>query len=180
MRRKRIISMTGVLALGVTVVFAQNFSKLKATLTGQQELPIVSTVGNGTFSATISKDETQIDYELTYDGMESNVQQSHIHFGPKYSTGAIVVWLCSNLASPPTPVGVQACPLRSGTITGTISGSNIVGPASQGITSGEMAELVKAIREGNTYVNVHTAVSPAGEIRSQIGTDNNTKSHHAH
>lgn len=178
MKRKLVVSVTVVLTLGVALVVAQNFSKLKASLTGQQELPIVSTVANGTFSATISKDETEINYELSYSDMESNVQQAHIHFGPKHSTGAIVVWFCSNLPSPPTPLGVQACPLRSGTVTGTITGSDIVGPVSQGITTGEMAELVKAIREGNTYVNVHSVNSPAGEIRSQIGTDNNSKAHH--
>ena len=178
MQRKLIVSVAVALTLGVTLVFAQNFSKLKATLTGQQELPIVSTVANGTFSATISKDETEINYELSYSDMESNVQQAHIHFGPSHSTGAIVVWLCSNLASPPTPLGVQPCPLRSGTVSGTFTGANIVGPASQGITTGDMAELVKAIRERNTYVNVHSVTSPAGEIRSQIGTDNNGKSHH--
>jgi hypothetical protein len=31
-----------------------------------------------------------------------------------------------------------------------------------------MAELIRAIRAGGTYVNVHTTSRAAGEIRSQI------------
>ena len=45
---------------------------------------------------------------------------------------------------------------------------NVIGPAAQGIAAGEFAELVRAIRAGATYVNVHTTVHPGGEIRKQL------------
>jgi hypothetical protein len=172
MKKRGVISILVVLvALGAAFAYAQsNISRLKALLTGQEEVPVVITTGNGTFSALINKDETEITYELSYSDLESNATQAHIHLGQKNVNGGIAVWLCSNLPSPPTPTGFnQPCPLRSGTITGTITGNSIVGPASQGLTTGELAELIKAIRDGNTYVNVHSLNSPSGEIRSQIG-----------
>lgn len=37
-----------------------------------------------------------------------------------------------------------------------------------GIAAGEFDELILAIREGATYVNVHTTGRPGGEVRGQI------------
>ena len=48
---------------------------------------------------------------------------------------------------------------------------DVVGPSDQGIAAGEFAELVRAIRNGATYVNVHTAAWPKGEIRGNIRRD---------
>ena len=59
----------------------------------------------------------------------------------------------------------------SGTVTGVIVPSDILGPAAQGINPGEPTafdELVRAIRAGYTYVNVHTTRWTGGEIRGQI------------
>jgi len=48
--------------------------------------------------------------------------------------------------------------------------------STQGIAAGEFAELVRALRVGMTYANVHSAGTgvptnfAAGEIRGQIGT----------
>jgi hypothetical protein len=182
MKKKVALSVvfTIVLSCAALVYAHPKFSKLRGFLVGTQEVPVVMTAGHGTFEATISKDENSISYELTYSDLESTVTQAHIHVGQPNVNGGIVVWLCGN--SPPTspPAGTQTCP-PSGTITGTITGANIVGPASQGVTAGEMDTLIEAIRDGNTYVNVHTVVSPGGEIRSQIepgkGKDNNHGKH---
>jgi hypothetical protein len=49
-----------------------------------------------------------------------------------------------------------------------------VPPATTGaqqISAGELAEVIAAIRAGAAYANVHTNLSPAGEIRGQIGND---------
>ena len=40
--------------------------------------------------------------------------------------------------------------------------------ASQQLAAGELAEVIAAIRAGAAYANVHTNLSPGGEIRGQI------------
>ena len=67
--------------------------------------------------------------------------------------------------------GKPACPTPSGTVTGVIVPADIVGPAAQGINPGEPTafdELVRAIRSGFAYANVHTTRWPGGEIRGQL------------
>lgn len=175
MKKLKVVVAACVLLAASAVALAQGFRMLKALLTGYQEVPAVSSIAQGEFQAKISEDETEIQYELTYSDLEADATQSHIHFGQPGVVGGISVWLCSNLASPPTPAGTQPCPLRSGTVTGTITAANVVGPVAQGIAPGEFAELVRAIRAGATYVNVHSTKFPGGEIRSPIGTGNKGK-----
>ncbi len=81
--------------------------------------------------------------------------------------------LASGFAATPVPgvtppAGTQACPPSPATVTGTLTAANVVGPAGQGIAAGEFAELIRAIRAGKTYANVHSTKFPGGEIRSQI------------
>lgn len=158
------------------VIGAQGFKKISEFLTGFEEVPSVSTVATGTFDARISNDATQIDWELSYTGLEGTVTQAHIHFGQKGVNGGISVWLCGNprAAAPPLPAitppaGTQTCPPPPATISGTATAADVVGPAGQGIAAGEFAELIRAMRAGKTYANVHSTKFEGGEIRSQIG-----------
>jgi hypothetical protein len=132
----------------------------------------VSTNGNGQFSAHIDEDAGLIRYELSYDDLQGAVTQAHIHFGQRHTVSGIVVWLCEtdaaqhpvpSLRRPVTP----QCP-PSGTVTGTIGPDKVIDVPGQGIAAGEFAELVRAIRAGATYVNVHSALFPLGEIRGQL------------
>ncbi|HZB30841.1 MAG TPA: CHRD domain-containing protein [Streptosporangiaceae bacterium] len=54
------------------------------------------------------------------------------------------------------------------TVSGTIAPGDVLGPSAQGIAAGEFAELVKAIRAGFAYVNVHSTLYPVGELRAQF------------
>ena len=153
-----------------TIVLAQKFKNIREFLTGYEETPAVSSVAEGEFHARISDDATQIDYELSYSDLEGAVTQAHIHFGQKGITGGISIWLCGNpSATVIPPAGTQTCPAPPATITGTLTAANVVGPVPQGIAAGEFAEVIRAMREGKTYVNVHSTKFPGGEIRSQIG-----------
>lgn len=139
------------------------------TLTGYEEattLGPISTTGTGTFEATLNSAGTEINYRLTYGALEGTVTQSHIHFGQRGVSGGISVFLCTNLGN--GPAGTQACPASPATITGTISAASVIGPAGQGIAAGEFSELVRALRAGATYANVHSTTWGSGEIRGQI------------
>ena len=105
-------------------------------------------------------------YKLSYSGLEGDVTQSHIHFGQRGVAGAISAFFCSNEPNP--PAGTQACPPSPATITGTIKAADVIGPTAQGIAPGELGELLKAIRAGATYANVHSTKFPGGEIRAQL------------
>lgn len=159
---------------------AVNAKVLRAFLSGYNEVPAVSTVATGDFRARISNDDSRIDYELSYANLEGDVTQAHIHIGQANVNGGISVWLCSNLASPPTPPGVQPCPPPPATISGTIVASDVVGPAAQGIAPGEFAELIRAIRAGRTYANVHSTKFPGGELRDQLAPGKGDGNHGGH
>jgi CHRD domain-containing protein len=150
------------------ITTADEGETVKAKLTGFDEVPAVSTTASGSFRGEISEDGTSIVYTLKYASLEAAPTQAHIHFGQPGVNGGVSVWLCSNLASPPTPAGVQACPAAPATITGTIDADDVVGPAGQGIAAGELAELVRAIEKEVAYANVHTEMFPGGEIRGDI------------
>jgi CHRD domain-containing protein len=158
----------GALAIGiVAVAVAGGGHNLRERLTGYQEVPALSTPGVGHFRASVNKAANEISYRLTYTGLETAATQSHIHFENRTNNGPIVVFLCTNLGN--GPAGTQACPPNGGTISGTIRPADVgAGAASQGLAAGEFTELVRAIRAGATYVNVHTTGHPGGEIRAQL------------
>jgi len=151
----------------------QNNITLEADLNGFQEAPAVSTAAAGTFSAQIDATGNTVAFELSYQALEGNAQEAHIHFGQPEVNGGVSVFLCSNMPNPPPsgvagPPGVQACPVSSGTVTGTIQASDVIGPAAQGIAAAEIAKLLEVMRAGMAYVNVHSTKVPNGEIRGQI------------
>ena len=141
---------------------------LHADLTGFEEVMPVSTTGKGQLRLLVYPDRTTIAYELSYSDLQADVTQAHIHFGQLSVNGGISVFLCSNLPNP--PADTQACPLRSGTVSGVLTAASVLGPDAQGIAPGEIDALVEALRAQLTYVNVHSTRWPGGEIRGQIGT----------
>ena len=136
----------------------------KARLNGFQEVPSKLTNGHGTFTATLSGNT--ITYTLTFSVLSTPAVASHIHFAQRGVNGGIFAFLCGGGGKP-------ACPAAGGTVTGTITTADIIAPSpDQGLAAGDFAGAVRAIRSGNTYVNVHSTRFPAGEIRGQIGGEN--------
>ena len=169
MSRLRLKLAIGVAVVGVAATTAAavagDRAKLRTSLSGYEEVPAVSTTGGGEFRAAIDRHADRIQYQITYRRTEGTVTQSHIHFGQEAVNGGISVFLCSNLGN--GPAGTQPCP-PSGTVSGIIEPEDVIGPAGQGIAPGEFDELVRALRAGATYANVHSTTWPAGEIRGQI------------
>lgn len=137
-------------------------------LSGYAETPLaISTAAGGEFDARINDRGQAVVWQLSYADTGTAVTQAHVHFGSPAQSGGISVFLCTNLGN--GPAGTQLCPAAPATVSGTIRPADVIGPVGQGITAGEFAELVQAIRAGLTYVNVHTTAFPAGEIRAQLG-----------
>ena len=170
MKRLRIVIMVmaGVLATAA----AAKADQLQAILTGYEETPsAVSTTGRGEFVAVISDDGETIRYRETFSRLQGTVTQSHIHVGQLSIGGSVVIFLCQT-ASNPDPTGLAPqCP-QEGTVTGVITAANVIAgsQAPQQLAAGDLAAVVTAIRAGATYANVHTNLSPGGEIRGQIRT----------
>ena len=159
------------------VALAQGFAAIKETLTGWEEVPSVSTSAGAEFRAHISKDNS-IDWELSYSALEGTVTQSHIHVGQSGVNGGISVFLCTNLGN--GPAGIQPCPPGPATISGTIVAADVspnipatAGARTQGVNTGEIEELIAAMRAGATYVNIHSTLWGGGEVRSQIHNGHN-------
>jgi hypothetical protein len=176
--RLKLAAVVGVLVTATIIATAatgHDKSAINARMTGYEELPTLSTSANGTFTASLNSAGDTISYTETYTGpfdanaAGGNVLQSHIHFGQRAFSGGVSAFLCTNLGN--GPAGTPTCPSPSGTVSGVITAAQIVGPTGQGISAGEFAELVRAIRAGFAYVNVHTSTFPTGEIRGQISGD---------
>lgn len=138
-----------------------------AQLSGFQEVPTVATSGRGTLQLDmIGNDAMQ--YTLSYSGLQSPVQQAHIHVAQAGVNGSIVIWLCGTTALP-GPAGTPTCP-QAGTVQGTITAANVIAgaTASQQLGAGEFGKVLSALRASTAYANVHTVASPGGEIRGQI------------
>lgn len=144
--------------------------RIEARLKGFQEVPAVSTAASGRFRATIDRASGTLSYELSYSGLEGDVRQAHIHFGQHGVNGGIMLWLCESAANPSPVASTPACP-QSGTVSGTLSSADIVGPSGQGITVNEFTEVLAVLRAGVAYVNVHSAKFTGGEIRGQLKDD---------
>src|SRR5437870_13025055 len=103
----------GLIVLGLTVSMLailscggsnNNTTQRTANLTGAAERTAtnapnpatVNTPGSGTAVVTISEDQSQITFTLTYTGL-SNVQQAHIHVGSADVSGPIILFLCTNI-----------------------------------------------------------------------------------
>jgi hypothetical protein len=185
-----------VIAMATTGLIAsgdQRSRKFSESLSGLKEAAApVSTTGTGTFKATISKDESEINYELTFKDLEGDVRQAHIHIGYPQNSGGIVLWLCQTAAnpapatSPNTPQCTVNDPmnLRAGKVTGTLTQSDVLANLGNGIggagtdPEAEWQEVLALVRAGRTYANVHTVKFATGEIRSQIRNEDNDHDDH--
>lgn len=119
--------------------------KLHATLTAGKEVPkqaFKNMRADGRFEATLTKrgQGGELAWRLTFRRLSGPATAAHIHVGKPRRSGPIALALC--------------------------------GPCETG-AHGRMnvsSSLVKKILDHDTYVNVHTAKNPNGEIRGQISS----------
>jgi len=136
----------GIVPLESAAAFYQVTSRvrLSVTLDGAAERPD-PVVTEGTGIGTFVLDGNALTVEITYSGLSVPASAAHIH-GPGTVEEAVGVL-------------VDLQPLHEGDFatSGRFAGSVTVSDAT-----------VQALLDGLTYVNIHTANHPGGEIRGQI------------
>ena len=148
--------------------WADRDTEIRTALNGFEEVPSVSTRARGELYLRIDGSGAFVNYELSYSNLQGQVRQAHIHFAQAAVNGPIVIWLCGTTFNP-GPEGTQTCP-QSGSVRGVITSANVLAsPATQLLAAGELSEVIAAFRAGAAYANVHSDLSPGGEIRGQIG-----------
>jgi hypothetical protein len=114
--------------------------RLSATLNAGQEIPKQAVKNQaGHGSFTGTLVGTKLTWKLTFAKLTGPAVAAHIHLGAMGKSGNVIVPLC-------------AADCKSG-LTGTATVS---------------ASLLATIKKHGTYVNVHTAKNPNGEIRGQV------------
>lgn len=117
---------------------AQTFN---LTLSGAEEVPPVPTAGTGTATVTLNTITGAFSVNGTYTGLTSSANMAHLH-GP---------------AAPGATAGIIIGLGVSGGTSGTFFGGGTLTPTQVG-----------HVMNGLTYLNVHTTMFGAGEIRAQV------------
>ena len=135
---------------------AQQDQEFTANLTGDSEVPPVTTNATGTAEFELNDDGDEMSYDLEVEDIEG-VLFAHIHQGSDSENGPIVVTLF-NATDGPTDE-----------IDGTLESGDFAAEDFEGPLQGQnMTDLVDAIEGGQAYVNVHTEANPPGEVRGTI------------
>ena len=141
-------------------------------LSGDFEVPVRDTQGQGQAIFHLSSDGTSLEYKLIASNIE-NVFMAHIHRGAPTENGPIVVWLAPSTAPVAGPPGGGR---TDGVLAkGTITAANLVGP----LAGQPLSALVELMNSGRAYANVHTSDGdatpnegpgdfPGGEIRGNL------------
>jgi len=124
--------------LAATAAFAEQV-KLKADLSGSQEVPPITTQGKGSADITFDTASRQLSWTVNYSGLSGPAAAAHFHGPAEAGKNAGVA----------VPIPNQA--------TSPVSGSAT-------LTEAQANELLA----GRYYVNIHTAANPSGEIRGQV------------
>lgn len=146
-----IVGMLALPALAIAATHADAPPVLYADLSGDQEVPPVDIDAGGSGWVTISDDESSITYEVTFSGLSGDPTAAHIHFGEAGVAGPVIIPLDHG----PSP------------FSGTFSEGDYTAPDDASAPQ-TWAEALLAMTSGDTYINVHTALNPGGEIRGQL------------
>lgn len=142
----------------------------QAMLSGAAQLPApTDSKATGELKLTVHDGEKKISYTLTVADL-ANAYSAELHLGGPATNGPIVVKLF-----PARGATARKGPYTGVLAEGTITAADLVGP----MLGATLSDLVYELRDGKTYVNVHTSdglnEQPAvpgnyrqGEIRGPI------------
>lgn len=150
MKRLTVLLAAGLLVMAVPAAVLAADEVFKAQLTGGAEVPPVNANGTGNATVTIADNESSISWDISYSGLTGDAAAGHIHFGAADVAG---------------PVMIPFATVTNSGSTGSFASGDYAGGA--GLPA-DWAGVLKAIRDGDAYVNIHTAANPPGEIRGQL------------
>ena len=122
------------------------------TMTGDGEVPPSGEAGFGEAIVIVNDDGDQITIDSYFDGLTGPATASHIHVGPPDATGPVVL-----------PFGGFPAD-TTGHYMAVLTADNFV--PGGGLQT--FSDLIDAMVNGNTYMNIHTQAHPGGEIRGQV------------
>lgn len=156
---RRSVVLLAAFFLFIPFVSASGATTFHASLSGKSQSPPIDTPAHGTATFTLSASGKSLRFRLYVSDID-NVSMAHIHIGPSGQEGPVAVWLYPS--HPPAQV-------KKGKFTGELATGVITARQLQGPLKGKtIDDLVQDIKNGDAYVNVHTAQHPAGAIRGQI------------
>ena len=142
----------GTTPLTLQVAAQESEQKFIAELTGKEEVPPNQSPSTGFAWVKITNDE--IRYEVNVTDMDK-VNAAHIHLAEAGKNGPVVLTL------------FKGGPTEQ--VNGTVGEANVTASNLEGPMKGkDVTDLVTAMKNGTTYVNVHTTDFPDGEIRGQL------------
>jgi glucose/arabinose dehydrogenase len=146
-------------------------SAFGATLEGRQENPAVVTTAGAVATFALNADGTSLSYELRATAAIHDVTQAHIHLGARGQNGPVVAFLFGLVA--------QGVDFQAGDViaSGVLDDDDVI---ARPLFDGTLEELVRRMRQGRAYVNLHTVANPSGEVRGQVViTDRKPVSHYS-
>jgi hypothetical protein len=138
--------------------------EFRADLRGRHEVPLTLSSARGSLKLAVNDTDTSVHFVLEYSGFLTTVAAAHIHIGQPDVNGGVTVFFCGGGGRP-------ACPANAGTVEGDFTATDVIGITTQQLEAGNLDKVLKAIRSGQTYANVHSMTSTGGEIRGQIRDD---------
>ncbi len=150
MKRLTTILATGLLIVALPAAVSAADEGFKAKLSGDAQVPPITVDATGNATVTIADDEGSISWKVTYKGLTGDAAAGHIHFGAADEAG---------------PVMIPFDSVDNNGSSGTFQAADYAG--GDGLP-GDWDGVLAAIRDGNAYVNIHTAANAAGEIRGQL------------
>jgi CHRD domain len=151
-----LLVLTAIVAIVTNTAFAaqQHFT---AKLSGSSEVPPITSKSSGVATFDLNAAGTQMKYTLNVTDID-HVIAAHIHMAKSTENGPIVV----NLFIPGKATGKVSGTLAQSSINST----SLIGP----LKGKQMPDLISIMKNGQAYVNVHTAQNPPGEVRGTITT----------
>jgi hypothetical protein len=155
-----------VVAIGCLSVvgMAQADGTFTAVLSGDEEVPPVTTDTFGKVRIVFNADDTAAEFQLQVrHGVR--IRQAHIHCAPAGVNGPIVAFLVGDNAQ-----GYDVDAIFPWIFGATLTDTSVIPPSIPVCphTITNLRELIEAIRAGNAYANVHSVDNPAGVVRGQL------------